>query len=145
MHLVWFNNSKNPVKHQRFLKDFFVIRRIVKIFHHDVPDKMAVISKLSSQYYPVVFTKHFNFPLQTITTFLFFHLCIILSLFAMVLEGVDWVTWKNMDSLRRHYEDKDGFSCNSINYTCACTKSSANINKSKATSISIFIHPYTFI
>lgn len=37
---------------QRFVKDeCFVIRRIIKLFYRDVPDKMAVSSKSSSQYY----------------------------------------------------------------------------------------------
>jgi hypothetical protein len=38
---------------QKFLKDCFVIRRIVKMFHRDVQDKMAANGKLSPQYYGV--------------------------------------------------------------------------------------------
>ena len=36
---------------QIFVKDCFVIRRIIEIFYRDVPDKMAASSKLSPQYY----------------------------------------------------------------------------------------------
>jgi hypothetical protein len=35
------------------VKDCFVIRRIVKMFHRDVRDKMAANRKLSPQYYGV--------------------------------------------------------------------------------------------
>ena len=38
---------------QIFVKDCFVIRRIIKIFYRDVPDKMTANSKLSPQYYCV--------------------------------------------------------------------------------------------
>ncbi|CAB3993882.1 Hypothetical predicted protein, partial [Paramuricea clavata] len=62
----------------------------------------------------------------TSTTVVFFHLCIILSLFAMVLEGVDWVTWKNMDSLRKNWEDKDGYSCSSVGHSCVCAHTTTN-------------------
>ena len=38
---------------QIFVKDCFVIRRTIKIFYRDVPDKMTANSKLSPQYYGV--------------------------------------------------------------------------------------------
>ena len=62
----------------------------------------------------------------TTATIIFFHICIILSLFGMVLEGVDWVEWKNLDSMRRNWEDKDGYSCSSTGHTCTCTHRSTN-------------------
>ena len=68
-----------------------------------------------------------------------FHVCIILSLFAMVLEGVDWVTWKNMDNMRRIWEDKDGYSCSNGGHTCVCRNTATNTNYSK------LIHQYISI
>lgn len=62
----------------------------------------------------------------TTVTIIIFHICIILSLFAMVLEGVDWVTWKNLDRERRKMEDKDGYSCSSPGYSCVCTHIATN-------------------
>ena len=44
---------------QRSLKDCLATRRIVKIFHCDVPDKMAASSKLSPHYYGMT-VKSFN-------------------------------------------------------------------------------------
>ena len=49
----------------------------------------------------------------------------------MVLEGVDWVYWKNLDSLRRNWEDKSGYSCSNLGHTCVCTQSATNATMCK--------------
>ncbi|XP_028407918.1 uncharacterized protein LOC114530550 [Dendronephthya gigantea] len=43
----------------------------------------------------------------TIVTFVFLFICVILSLFAMILEGVDWVEWNNRDRLFKALKTDD--------------------------------------
>ncbi|XP_028407996.1 uncharacterized protein LOC114530605 [Dendronephthya gigantea] len=62
----------------------------------------------------------------TLVTFTCLFLCITLSLFAMVLEGVDWVKWKNMDRLHNTLDGKDEYSCSSTNHTCICVGGNEN-------------------
>ena len=64
-------------------------------------------------------------------TFVCFFICITLSLFAMVLEGVDWVEWKNLDRWRITLEERDEYSCSSQSYDCVCRNLVTNANKSK--------------
>lgn len=58
-----------------------------------------------------------------ITTAVFFHICIVLGLFAIVLEGTDWVMWKNMYREHQVWEDKDDYTCTSDGKKCVCSAS----------------------
>ncbi|XP_028407972.1 uncharacterized protein LOC114530589 [Dendronephthya gigantea] len=66
-----------------------------------------------------------NRSLVTVT-FLCLSTCLILSLFAMILEGIDWNTWNNRDRFRKALEEDD-YSCSTQSqsqfhpsHSCVC-------------------------
>ncbi|CAB3993886.1 Hypothetical predicted protein [Paramuricea clavata] len=48
-----------------------------------------------------------------------------LSLFAIVLDGPDWIEWKNVDRTMKFWENKDNYTCSSNDKTCGCQQGGA--------------------
>ena len=43
-----------------------------------------------------------------------------LSLAGLVVEGPDWVLWKDLQATQRYWEGQDGFACTSSGDACVC-------------------------
>ena len=46
--------------------------------------------------------------------------CVVLSLAGLVVDGPDWVKWKDMRALQRYWEGQDGYACTTKQGQCAC-------------------------
>ena len=56
----------------------------------------------------------------------FLTMAIALSLFAVVLDGPDWIEWKDVDRTLKFWESKDKYTCKSRNKTCSCGNNGQN-------------------
>lgn len=56
----------------------------------------------------------------TMCTFILSVVCVVLSLAGLVVDGPDWVKWKNFRASQRYWEGQDGYACVSKNDTCSC-------------------------
>lgn len=58
----------------------------------------------------------------TFLTAVFLLLSMVISLFAIVLDGPDWVEWKTIDRKMKFWKSKMNYSCRSRNDTCVCSQ-----------------------
>ena len=61
----------------------------------------------------------------TVCTIVVSLICVVLSLAGLVVDGPDFVWWKDLRAYQRYWEGQDGFSCSSNGDTCEC-KNGAN-------------------
>lgn len=50
-------------------------------------------------------------------------ICVVLSLAGLVVDGPDFVLWKDYRAREKYWEGQDGFACSSVGDTCQCSDS----------------------